>query len=274
VVTLMTATDLGVLADAPPGERIAYGPDPLQFGELSVPPGAGPHPIVVNVHGGVWLAEYDLAHTRAQAQALVRAGYAVWNIEYRRVGDGGGGWPGTFLDVAHAADFVRELGARRRALDLGRTVAMGHSAGGHLALWLAARPRVPRSSAIHSADPLPFRGVVALAPASGLTTLQSRGAYDRVVDRLMGGSPDLYPERYAAAMPSRLLPLGVPQKLIVGRHDSDWGEFSAEYREAARAAGDQQVDLRTLDDAGHFEVINPASTAWPAVLSAVRELTS
>jgi acetyl esterase/lipase len=268
---LMTAADLGPLATAPAGLRIPYGTDSLQFGELSVPSGAGPHPVVVNVHGGVWLAEYDLSHTRAEAQALAQAGFAVWNIEYRRVGNAGGGWPGTFLDVGAAADYTRRL-ARDHALDLERAVAMGHSAGGHLALWLGARHRIARGSDIHVKDPLALRGVVALAPATDLESLHSRGAYDRVVERLMGGSPAARPERYDAAMPSRLMPLGIAQRLVTGRHDTDWGEFSETYLASARERRDERVDLRIIEDAGHFELINPAARPWQDVLQALREL--
>jgi acetyl esterase/lipase len=268
---LMTAADLGPLAAAPAGLRVAYGTDPLQFGELSLPPGAGPHPVVVNVHGGVWLAEYDLSHTRAQAQALKQAGYAVWNVEYRRVGNAGGGWPGTFLDVGTATDYVRRL-APEHPLDLARVVAMGHSAGGHLALWLGARHRIAHGSDIHTNDPLALRGVVALAPAIDLALLHARGSHDHVVERLIGGSPTARPERYDAAMPSRLLPLGLPQHLVTGRHDADWGEFSQTYLASARERRDEQVDLRIVEDAGHFELINPATRPWQDVLQALREL--
>jgi acetyl esterase/lipase len=269
---LMTASDLGVLADAPAGDRIPYGSDALQYGEWSLPAGSGPHPVIVNVHGGCWLAEFDISHTRAQARALMEAGFAVWNVEYRRVGNAGGGWPGTFLDVACAADHVRVL-ARDHAIDLSRVIAMGHSAGGHLALWLASRSRIPRNSVLHNEDPLRLCGVVALAPATGLPVLHARGAFDHVVDRLMGGSPDEHPDRYNAAMPTRLLPLGLRQRLIVGRHDADWREFSTDYLACAREASDAEVDLRVLDDAGHFEVINPAANAWRTVLDTVGELT-
>jgi acetyl esterase/lipase len=269
-VNLMTAADLGPLASAPAGLRVPYGPDPLQFAELSLPSGAGPHPLVVNVHGGVWLAEYDLSHSRAQAQALMQAGYAVWNVEYRRVGNAGGGWPNTFLDVGAAADYVRRL-ARDYPLDPERVVAMGHSAGGHLALWLGARHRIAPESDLFTKDPLALRGVVALAPATDLALLHSRGTHDHVVERLIGGSPAARRERYDAAMPSRLLPLGLPQHLLVGRHDSDWGEFSQTYLASARDRGDDQVDVRIIDDSGHFELINPATRPWQDVLLALRQ---
>src|SRR5690606_16527482 len=140
--------------------------------------------------------------------------FAVWNIEYRRVGNPGGGWPGTFLDVAAAADYVREL-AREHPLDPSRVAAGGHSAGGHLALWLAARRRLPASCPLHRPDPLPLKGVVALAPATDLETLHRLGIRDGVVDQLVGGPPVQFPERYDWVMPSRLMPLGVRQYLLV-----------------------------------------------------------
>jgi acetyl esterase/lipase len=174
---LMTAQDLAPLSEAPPGLRVAYGPYPLQFGELSLPPGDGPHPVIVNVHGGVWLAEYDLAHTRAQASRAFRRRIRRLECRVSPRGQSRRWLAGTFLDVAAAADFVPRL-ARDYPLDLTRVAAMGHSAGGHLALWLGARHRIRRDSDIHSAHPLTLCGVVALAPATDLVTLQSRGAYD------------------------------------------------------------------------------------------------
>ena len=219
---IMTDRDLDALTAAPAGERIAYGGSPMQFGELSLPIGAGPYPVIVNIHGGIWLAQYDIAHSRAQAHALAREGFAVWNVEYRRVGDDGGGWPGTFLDVATAADHLRII-ARSKALDLNRAIAMGHSAGGQLALWLASRSQLPIDSALFSADPLRVRGVVALAPATELATLQERGSYGGVVDQLLGGTPSEVGERYEWTMPSRRVPLGVPQRIIVGQARRDMG---------------------------------------------------
>ncbi|MGH8194417.1 MAG: alpha/beta fold hydrolase, partial [Woeseiaceae bacterium] len=186
---------LASLCAAPPGSRIHYGDDPLQFGELSLPAGShgSGHPVVINVHGGCWLSEYPIDHSRALASALAESGFAVWNIEYRRVGDGGGGWPGTFEDVANATDFLRKL-AQAHRLDLTRVVLMGHSAGGQLALWLACRKRIPRRSILAASDPLPVRGVVALAPATELVELHEQQVYDGVIGKLLGGSPQEVPE--------------------------------------------------------------------------------
>jgi len=204
-------------------------------------------------------------------RALADAGLAVWNLEYRRVGHDGGGWPGTFLDVSRGVEHARTL-AQSQPLDLDRVCLMGHSAGGQLALWLAARQRLPRGSELYLEDPLRVRGVVALAPATELRELQARGVFDRVVDWLMGGSPAEVPDRYAAASPSDLLPLGVPQTLIVGRHDDFWGWNANAYFAAAQAAGEPRVRLDIIDGAGHFEVIAPGSVAWPRVVAAAREL--
>src|SRR5712692_5882925 len=125
--------------------KLAYGTEYLQFGELYLPERTGPHPVIPLIHGGYWRARYDLTLMNGLAQDLARGGYAAWNIEYRRVGDKGGAWPGTFLDVAHAVDYLREL-APLYQLYLQRVVPIGHSAGGHLAFWLAARPRIAANS--------------------------------------------------------------------------------------------------------------------------------
>jgi acetyl esterase/lipase len=206
---IMGVEDLTPLSLAPAGTRIQYGDDPLQFGELSLPAGrvGSDHPVVINVHGGCWLSEYPIDHSRALARALAGSGFAVWNIEYRRVGDSGGGWPGTFEDVAAAADFIRKLAEPYR-LDLARVVLMGHSAGGQLALWLACRKRIPRRSVLAARDPLPVRGVVALAPATELVELYEQQVYDGVIGKLLGGSPREVPERFDAVVPSGLRPPG------------------------------------------------------------------
>jgi len=267
---IMGVEDLTPLSLAPAGTRIQYGDDPLQFGELSLPAGrvGSDHPVVINVHGGCWLSEYPIDHSRALARALAGSGFAVWNIEYRRVGDSGGGWPGTFEDVAAAADFIRKLAEPYR-LDLARVVLMGHSAGGQLALWLACRKRIPRRSVLAARDPLPVRGVVALAPATELVELYEQQVYDGVIGKLLGGSPREVPERFDAVVPSRLAPSGIPQHVITGRHDSEWGWHGPAYVRAIENLETAPVRLVEIEDAGHYELIAPSSNAWRQVEKSV-----
>ncbi|MDP2957053.1 MAG: alpha/beta hydrolase [Longimicrobiales bacterium] len=191
---LLTAADLVAMEAPPPDHVIAYGPGPLQFGHLRLPAGDGPFPVVVFVHGGCWLSSYGIGHVGLLEEAWAEAGYAVWSLEYRRVGDEGGGWPGTYLDVAAGADHLRTLAATF-PLDLGRVVASGHSAGGAFALWLVARDRIPRESELWRSDPLRVHGVLALAPAPDLEGLHAAGVCGNVIDQLMGaGGPHLVSE--------------------------------------------------------------------------------
>ena len=267
---IMTVEDLAPLANAPPGQQIAYGDDPLQFGELQLPPGEGPFPVVVFMHGGCWFAKYDIATTRSLAVALTKAGVAVWNLEYRRIGNAGGGWPGTMLDVAAATDHLRVL-AQKYPIDLSRVIAMGHSAGGHLALWLGVRDKIATDSPLAAADPLPLAGIIALAPASELAKMHVENTCNKAATQLIGGSPGLYPDRYAAATPALMAPTDVPKTLILGAHDEIWTPIGKAYMEAARAAGDRHVNDIEVADAGHFELINPASNAFQIITEALRE---
>lgn len=257
------------LPASPADHRIAYGEDPLQFGDLRLPQGGGTHPVVIVIHGGCWYSEYDLKHVAAFSAALTRMGVATWSLEYRRVGDAGGGWPGTFQDAARGADFLRVL-ARKYPLDLRRVVVVGHSAGGQLALWLAARKRLPKDSPLYSTDPLPLLGIVSLA---GITDLRGYGSgCGGAVTKLLGGSPDEAPLRYRQTSPIELLPLRVKQRLIHGFLDTIVPpEQSSEYEVAARRRGDD-VRLVTVREAGHFDLIAPQSSAWPAVQEAIRSL--
>lgn len=262
-------TDLEKLAQSPAGVKISYGTDPLQFGELHLPKGAGPHPVVINIHGGCWLGEYNMDHSRALANALAKEGIAVWNLEYRRVGNAGGGWPGTFLDVADGADHLRKI-AKEHSLDLSRVVVMGHSAGGQLALWTGARKKIAKTSELYREDPISVLGVIAMAPAPQLDTMHKMGVCGNVVEKLMGGSPTTQAERYAAVMPSTLAPIGVPQTIMIGAKDETWKPIGEAYVEKARAAGDKQVDVVNASEAGHFEFVDPGSTTWESVLKACR----
>jgi acetyl esterase/lipase len=193
---------------------------------------------------------------------------ATWTIEYRRIGDPGGGWPGTLADVAAAADHLRAI-APAYNLDLDRVTTVGHSAGGHLALWLAARARLPAGHALAAPDPLPVRRAVGLAAVSDLRMCWELRLSNGVVGEFLGGSPDTVPARYAVASPAALLPLGVPQVLIHGTEDDSVPfAMSAVYRDTAVAAHDP-VTLIPLPGLEHFALIDPESAAWPVVRAAV-----
>ncbi len=249
------------------GRPHRYGSHPSQRADLYVPPGHGPHPVVVLIHGGSWQKRYGKIFTRGLAGDLLRRGYAVWNIEYRRVG-AGGGWPQTFADVAAAIDHLAMLEDPR--LDLGRITLIGHSAGGHLALWAAGRTNLPPGApgALEGPPPVRARRVVSLAGVADLT-----GAYIRwrgsVVRDLMGGSPEEVPERYAAGDPIRLLPLPIPTLIVHGVRDPTVSiELSRNYAEAARAAGGE-VELVEIDgpEGNHRAHLDPRSEAWVAVIA-------
>jgi acetyl esterase/lipase len=258
--------------------RIAYGSAPLQFGDLRMPDshpsktsqGGAPNkfPVAIVIHGGCWSAEYDLGYMGNASAALTKAGIATWTIEYRRVGDSGGGWPGTFQDVAQAADYVREL-AKQYPLDLKRVVAIGHSAGGHMALWLAARHKLPKSSELYASDPIALRGVVSLAGIADLAQAGAENVCGDMAYQLMGGQPDALASRYQQGSPVELLPLGVEQVLIHGESDKLVPhKLSVEYESRARKSGDD-VKLVSVPGAGHFELVVPMSAAWKIVEGAV-----
>lgn len=272
---LLTPQELQALPRRAPDHRLSYGPDSNQHGELRLPDGPGPHPVVVLVHGGCFKAAYATASDLApMADALEDAGIASWNIEYRRLGHPGGGWPGTYLDVGTAIDHLRTLAARY-PLDLDRVVLAGHSAGGHLALWAAARDRVPAAGDLHMPDPLPVRGVVDLAGPVDLTVHVAEYqalCRDTVITDLLGGTPATVPARYAQASPASLLPLGVPQVVVIGDHEDFVPHpIAAGYVDAAVRAGDE-ARLVVIPDAGHFEVASPRAHGWPTVFATMRAL--
>jgi acetyl esterase/lipase len=272
---LMTPQDLLAIPSRKPDRRVRYGQDSSQYGELRVPAGAGPHPVVVLVHGGCFKAAYGNTRDLApMADALKDRGIATWNIEYRRLGEPGGGWPGTYLDVGRAVDHLRTLAVQYR-LDLSRLVVAGHSAGGHLAMWAAARSRLPRSSPLYIADPIPMRGVIDLAgPIDMTANIQGYEALcrDSVITSLLGGTPTTVPERYAQASAIKLLPLDIPQVLVAGTHEDFVPlPLMEAYAKAARRAGDS-VQIVVIAGAGHFEIASPRSSAWPRVEAAIRSL--
>lgn len=264
----IVSEDILTIAAPPADQRIAYGADPQQFGDLYLPNGAGPHPLVILVHGGYWRARYDLGYFGHCAAALANQGFVVWNIEYRRVGNPGGAWPGTFVDVAAASDYCRTLAAQY-PIDLKRIAVVGHSAGGHLALWLAGRSRIPAESPIAAADPLLIALVVALAPVADLRLAWELGLSNAAAAELIGGSPDQYPDRYAAASPAELLPLGTRQVVVHGREDSAVPFAVAEHYVAVAQATGDSVELVVPPATGHFEIVDPRTPQWQQIATYV-----
>jgi acetyl esterase/lipase len=265
-------------------QRLAYGPEDLQFGDLYLPNKSGSHPIVILIHGGYWRSRYGLDLMNGLADDLAKRGYAAWNIEYRRVGNTGGGWPGTFQDVAHATDYLRKL-APSDGLDLTKVVPLGHSAGGHLAFWLAARPRIlsfAQNSQIagsqvpgeneETATPLALAGTISLAGVVDLEMAWKLHLSNDAVVELLGGTFVNVPERYAVASPIALLPLGVPQVLIHGTNDDSVPiEVSQTYVNAARSLHDP-ITYIELEGVDHFDVIDPHSQAWAITINELQKL--
>lgn len=252
--------------------RHTYGSDKYNFGDLYIPDGPGPYPIVPLLHGGFWRSTYDLTLMDGLADHLARYGIAAWNIEYRRVGNKGGGWPGTLQDVAQAMDYLRAV-ITTSNIDPSRVVPVGHSAGGHLALWLAGRSQLPQNSPlVIQGTPLIPTGVISLAGAIDLELVWRLQLSHDAAGAFLGGSPTTFPERFATASPATLLPLRVPQVLIHGTSDSNVPlKVSRAYAQKAKAAGDS-VKLIELPGADHFVVIDPNSEAWAITMKELQTL--
>ena len=244
-----------ILEIAPPkaDARIPWGNGVSQFGDLRLPKGKGPHPVVIYIHGGFWRVAYDLTHAGHVCVALTEAGYATWNLEYRRVGEPGGGWPGTLDDVLAGAQYLTKLAAKY-PLDLDHVVAAGHSAGGQLALWLAAQN-------------ISLRGVTALAGVCDLRRAWVLKLSDNITEQFMGGTPKQVPEHYAKASPIELLPMNTPQRVV---HGTDDGNIPFEMSEHF-VHKSKNAKLIKLEGAGHFELIDPRAKEWPTVRKSILE---
>ena len=254
---------------------ITWGPGPSDVADLWLPEGAGPFPVVVMVHGGCWQkAIADRTLMNWAAEDLRRQGLAVWNIEYRGVDEAGGGYPGTFLDVAHAADALRGQ-AGLYNLDLGRVAAFGHSAGGHLALWIAARGKLPAYSPMRMDDPLKLVGVVnsgGLADLKASRPVTQRSCLSDIWDQLVGEISSTRAEVLSDTSPAELLPLKVKQVSINGHDDAIAPASLGEgYTRRARAAGDD-ADVVVVLNTGHVELVAPGSEAWDIEAATLKDM--
>ena len=254
-----------------PTRTVAYGKDRNQVADLWLPSGTGPHPAVVMIHGGCWQASIaNRTIMNYAAEDLRRRGMAVWNIEYRSVDQSGGGYPGTFRDVGAALDRL-QIEAPLDHISLKHVVAVGHSAGGQLALWAAARYKLPAGSPLHWAGPLPITGVVDIAGIPNLKTDTHTACGAAVLRKLTGAPSSRRPDVYADTSPAALLPLGPPQVVIHGAQDTTVPPAVGEaYVASARAAGDK-VAFHS-PPGNHVSEITPGEPGWEDAAASVQAL--
>lgn len=257
----MPSDDILTLPPPAADARVAYGSDPNQFGDLRLPKTNAPFPLLMNIHGGFWRSKYDLVHAGHLCAALAAKGIATLNLEYRRVGNSGGGWPGTFEDIRNAYRFLPQL-AKKYNLDLTKVVVMGHSAGGELALALAAQ----ESS---------LKRVITLAGVLDLQQAYDLHLSNDAVVEFLGGKPSQVPEHYREADPMQLaIPHSTTQWLIHGAADDIVpSNFSRNYAERKKGRG-EDVHYLEISTAGHFDLIDPHSNAWPKVENTLLHLIS
>lgn len=273
---LMNAQSINALPQARPTAILRYGDHPSQLVELFLPAGErapGRLPVVVMVHGGCWQsAVAGPGLLRAAAGALARKGLAVWSVGYRRVDEEGGGYPGTYADVAAAIELLLSE-AEQRGLDPGNVVFFGHSAGAHLALWAASRHRLPKDSPLWSEDPLRPRGVVAFG---GFGDLREDSGAIRAACRIDPAERLVNPlaaDPFADTSPAALLPARVPVVMVHGVYDGvAYPRIGLAHAQAARAAGDQ-ADVLLVPNAGHFEGLAPGQRAFEVVTAELERFT-
>lgn len=249
---------------------IQYGKHPSQFGVLRIPSNLKSLPVIILIHGGFWQSKYNLEENNPMAEDLTRRGYATWNIEYRRIGEEGGGWTGTFDDVIDAVNHL-EVMKESFSLNLSKVIVIGHSAGGHLALWLGARKNHVIMDEIFKELMVPLQKVISLA---GVTDLEKMWEIHEqmglnLVAPLLAGTPQDVPIHYALTSPISLLPLKVEQVLIHGELDRHVPvELSRNYYEKSLAISDM-IKLNILPNVEHFKIIDPSSEAWESVVASI-----
>jgi acetyl esterase/lipase len=273
VTAPMTLQDYLALKGPQPDAHIAYGAAPSQFVELFKPAGKGPFPVLVLLHGGCWTVHFGgIEQMRNMAGDLVKHGIAVWNVEYRRVDEEGGGYPGMYQDVATAVDRLKTEAAAHN-LDLARVAAMGHSAGGHLAQWAASRHRLPPSSPAWRADPLPVPHVISLGGLADLRNEEKliKDSCERDMWQLTGAASAARPDVFADTSPAEMLPSGVRTTLITGELDDvSPVRVAHDYARRAQARGDA-ADVIVLPNASHYDEVAATSPAWQLVYPQIRK---
>jgi acetyl esterase/lipase len=264
----MTLTEYLALKGPEPTDRVAYGAAPSQYAEVFRPTGPGPFPVVVLVHGGCYLKEFaGIQQFRNIAGALATQGIAVWNVEYRRVDEPGGGYPGTYEDMIAA---LHALGANAAGynIDVSRVVAVGHSAGGHLVQWTAGRSRIPASSPLYRSRFLPIREIVSLGGINDLSHWTDLCGFDLV--KLTGSATPNRPNVLSDTSPAELLPNGSHTVLITGELDQQVPlSVATRFAGKARAAGDQ-IEILALPGASHFDEAAATSPSWITTLAVIK----
>lgn len=250
-----------------PDAKISYGSNELQFGELWLPDDEEPHTTVIMLHGGCWLSIYPGTELMDLiAEDLSKNGFAVWNLEYRRIGHDGGGYPGTFLDAAHGANYLQEI-ADEYDLPLDRVITTGHSAGGHLAGWLASRKKITESSPLYSKNPIEIHGVISLAGINNLKSYANYGSApcgNQTVEKLVN-LESRSENAYSDTSPVEMFPLGIPFIEVNAAFDSPVPPFFGyQVIQAAKKAGDPARHF-LLTDSGHFEMIHSRTEEWEKV---------
>ena len=269
----MKLADYLALSGPAPTAKFAYGSAPSQYAELFRPAGAGPFPVAVLVHGGCWTIKFGgIEQMRNLAGALAAQGIAVWNVEYRRVDEEGGGYPGTYQDINAALDLLGEQAPRHR-LDLGRIVAIGHSAGGQLVQWIAGRARIPASSPLFRAHPLPVREIISLGGLADLRNERDliKQSCGRDTVELAGSPSAARPDVFADTNAAELMPNGSNTVLISGELDTVSPPRAAhDYAARAHAAGDA-ASVVILPGASHYDEVAASSPAFKLVLPVIRK---
>lgn len=272
---LMTWPDLLNRPKPTPTHTIKWGPGATDEADLWLPDGAGPHRVVLMVHGGCWQKSVaDRTIMNWAAEDLRKQGMAVWNIEYRGVDEPGGGYPGTFLDVVHAADALRDTAAKY-SLKLDKVAAFGHSAGGHLALWLAARPKLPASSPLHIADPLKITGVLnsgGLADLKASAPVTAADCLASIMGKLTGPPSAARPDPLSDTSPAEMLPLGVIISIVNGQQDQIAPASLGESLNKRLVGAGDKAKAWAIPNTGHVELVSPGTKAFETETGILKDM--